>query len=437
MSRFMVGESPCEVDKILAVARRKAIFLAFLWFALGLCACSARPVVPAPTGVDAVGAAVSTTPTRTVTASQTPSPSPIPSATRTPTPTQTPTATPTLTPTAWGGFRAGQLVAYFDEADLFSNNMDGSDPKNLTQGIMPGSFPANLGWSADGQWVFFTEGQLCSGFCPTHLWAARWDGSEVKLIYDNPVDSQEFAFQPNSAGFVFGCGKEAGQVDSENKLFCKGTTDDFVVAPLGITGLNPSYSPDGRYLAWNTFVEERGRFFMELYAWEENTDQPILLAKYETNNNGGEFTWLNDSQTLVFLERARGSCEMKSIKIGAETPVLHQKLDACYFASFLNKSSPDGRYLLYYHQKYPYILDVSAPDTAVLVRNLFDARLAWSPDGKLIAFPQGKLAQLVNPQDGTSGEITEELALYRLSAWLPEFHVFFNLDEWHVIALQP
>jgi hypothetical protein len=120
----------------------------------GTVACQAQPLSQSAVPTEDIALQL---PSPTETTQDTPTSTPTSTAsathTLTPTPTQTATPTPTPTPTAIGGYRPGQLVAYKSGGFVMVNLPDGTTPLKLSANNVRN--PDLLGWSADGQWVFF------------------------------------------------------------------------------------------------------------------------------------------------------------------------------------------------------------------------------------------------------------------------------------------
>lgn len=353
---------------------------------------------------------------------------PTPTSTLTPTKTLTPTPTLTITPTptAYGGYRPGQLVAYVTGEDVTVSEIDNSNPIKVSDNLFKEIYPTLLGWSPDGRWVFFTEAMYCSGNCGefTHLWAVHPDGSGLIEVYSNPTDSHHIAWKPDGTLFIFGC-NAADASYSSNKKFCLGNVEDFTITPTNFAGQHPKYSPDGTRLAWAEESSERANI-STLSVLEDIQSEPIPVVTAKIW--GGEFTWLSDSETLVYVERKnRSTCDFYKVDYRNPIPIQLISLEQCYdyFRSIVGEPSPDGNYLVYYYQKRAYILNLKVTGKTIYASGLRDARLYWSPDGKLFGLVPGYDAVMIDPETGTVSTPNPAAPWLSISKWAPNNWYFY------------
>ncbi len=213
---------------------------------------------------------------------------------------------------------------------------------------------------------------------------------------------------------------------------CQGSVKDFSITTGSLVGINPQYSPDGKQVALVqiSYLSNKA----SLYVANDQLNQPSLVTMYESWM--AEFTWLADSQRIVYVQRKSSlMCEIFMIRIAASDPIPLIKLDNCYPGMrFLDQSSPDGKYVVYYYQSRGYIIDLDDPQEPVLARTPLGARLVWSPDGKLIALTPGSPAMLIDPETGQSAEIRSEIPWLSISRWVPATSTAFYFFD---IFLQP
>jgi Tol biopolymer transport system component len=382
-------------------------------------ACNAPKITPAAGNLPMSSSTITFTPSLAWTVTPTASSTPVPTAiaSLTPTASVTFTATPTLAPTAFGGFRNDRLVAWITNGQVVVSRVDDSEPVFLNTTVLHNKYPGLVGWTQDGQWLLFSE--ACIGGCKSPLWAARPDGTEVKLVSSDLSDYRNFSWHPDGTRFIFECGPghpSQGDDVPDHKI-CQGWIKDFTITPGSLVGINPQYSPDGKQVAVVQISYSTNK--ASLYVANDQLNQPTLVTIYDSWM--AEFAWLADSQRIVYVQRSSSfSCGIFMTRVAASDPLPLIKLDNCFPGfRFLDRPSPDGRFVVYYYQSRAYILDLDNPQEPALARAPIGARLVWSPDGKLIALTPGSPAMLIDPKTGQSSEIGIENPWLSISRWLP------------------
>jgi len=80
---------------------------------------------------------------------------------------------------------------------------------------------------------------------------------------------------------------------------------------------NPAYSPDGKYLAWRSQARagyESDRFRLVLYDREKKTIKD-LLEDFNFDNWVDEFSWVDDSQHILFVSSDKGEAPIFEVNV--------------------------------------------------------------------------------------------------------------------------
>lgn len=319
-------------------------------------------VVATAAGISASKAVIpilnaSPTPTSTTTPTNTPTFTPTitatytitPTSTFTPTVTPTYTLTPTLTltntptPTPFGG--GGQKIAFVQNHEIWTMNIDGSGKTRLTffTGYLD-SLADGPDWSPDGSKIVFISyrdnpnGEIyvmdADGGRQTRLtfddfeafdpvWspngqyiafgASTTDGSDIyimladgsninRLTFNYGVDSNP-NWSPDSNQIIFDGidGIYVINVDgSDQRLLTNGRGDDFL----------PSWSPDGRHIA---FVSQRDGPSNEIYIMNPDGSGQTRLTSDQLTDLSPD--WSPDSTIIVYTTRINGKDDIYVMRI--------------------------------------------------------------------------------------------------------------------------
>jgi Tol biopolymer transport system component/DNA-binding winged helix-turn-helix (wHTH) protein len=200
--------------------------------------------------------------------------------------------------------RDGKYVAYisFPDGILWRANRDGSAPVQLTQ---PPFYPRNPRWSPDSTQILFADNTQkgvdvlyivpSQGGTPKRLLPddggpqslGDWSPDGKRVVY---TTDPQFSLAPRDAREV-----EARIVDL--------ATGKVSVLPKGPEGFYaPLWSPDGRYIAGESFDTTKLAIFdLRAGEWKNLLDSENARHHYWTGENIGCHYWSHDSRFIYFL----------------------------------------------------------------------------------------------------------------------------------------
>ena len=224
-----------------------------------------------------------------------PTPSPIPSAT--PLPTRAvhvgPLPVETGEPIALTDL-SGRIV-FDDFADVFAMDVDGSNVVTIAGDPAGSEFDGD--WSPDGEWVAYRDSTR--GINENdEIAVARADGSERRIITDDPANDWGPAWSPDGSTIAFNSDRDGGQLRGYVMA-----PDGMNLRPLGIDAWveYPSFSPDGSKIA---FMGHQGSNY-EIYVADIATGEVAQLT--DSPGQDGWPAWSPDGSTIAFTS-VRDDC---------------------------------------------------------------------------------------------------------------------------------
>ncbi len=256
----------------------------------------------------------------------------------------------------------GKRIGFLYKGNLWEMNLDGSNPHQISDQEMGGYI-----YSPDGKKILFVRdvkydkstqdiypdlpkanARIITGLMYRH-WDEWEDGSysnifvadyaEGKIIgepvnivgepYDTPLKPfggmEQIAWSPNGLTIAYTCKKESGtqaaiSTNSDIYLYDLTTkkTSNLTEGMMGYD-MNPAFSPDGRYLAWNSmetpgYEADRNRIFIYDFRtkqkWEATAglDQNADGPQWSADGNRIYFGSADKgTQQIFFLDMAKGN----------------------------------------------------------------------------------------------------------------------------------
>lgn len=217
-------------------------------------------------------------------------------------------------------------IAFMSDRDgdyeIYSVSPTGSGRQQLTDNTVFDAYPA---WSPSGQKVAFVKARKPRpGSGGNEIYKMNSDGSNVVRLTDNPGFDTLPAWSPNGGKIVFfSRGNEAGEVGASlytmladgtrrTKILDSGTGqpgDLYIGVNVEVArNSNPSWSPDGKRIAFGAFHFDSSGFLQPaLYTVNRDGSDLSLLV-----DNADDPDWSPDGQRIVYT-RGQNSIEVQSL----------------------------------------------------------------------------------------------------------------------------
>ena len=212
--------------------------------------------------------------------------------------------------------------------DLFTIKADGSEARQLTD---TRDFEQHPSWSADGEKVLFTRGDVMTNI---DIYTMDADGSNVVRLTEHPERDQRGAFSPDGQTVAF-----VSQRDGDVAIWL--IDSDGANPRKLVKGREPSFSPDGRRVAFTSsaFHDNDEIYLIDL-------DGSNMVRRTENMRKFDWFaSWSPTGDRLAYNSEAFGGQELMVMRVGGEAKTRVTIAEKTYEQEPV--WSPDGKGLAY------------------------------------------------------------------------------------------
>jgi len=291
-----------------------------------------------------------------------------------------------------------------------------------------GALTLSPAWSPDGRSIYFASSRGGT----LNIWKISAEGGEPRQITEGQGDDAQLDVSPDGKQVVFSTWRESSYL---TRLDLEATPEQQTWKALGTdpgrNQLAPSYSPDGKHLAY--FSNLKGAENETI--WVSDADGVNAFPLVHDDRSNVFPRWSSDSQHVIYWSQAileNGAIRIVPLSGGPPRTILKETSDIFFDAA------PGGRLLFRNAKGQAEIFDPrndSAEIHTTAHPNDLGEPLRWSPDGRSIAY----VVHARNEGDPNAGLWVEDFKspprqVFR--GWVESYAVARN-DQIYVVEGKP
>lgn len=276
-------------------------------------------------------------------------------------------------------------------AEIYSQNLDGTDLQRLTNHPARDAFPT---YSPDGTQIVFNSNREDEKL---DVYIMNADGSRVRRLTNGPGDEEAFpgAWSPDGTRLFF-----ASTQSGRQNIYLM-SVEPFVPNALIESSTDdmhfPSYSSDGRKIVFQKANKDQTG---EIRVMDVATKKISTVVRTQSTDGYPKFS--PDSNSIVFQERLNGNSEICLIRADGSGEI--QDLTQNEARDVKPAWSPDGSQIVFssnrdgnYELYQIYLMNADGSNQhRIYYSNAMNVDTSWSPDGHEIMFTSDK-------EDGGTG----------------------------------
>lgn len=244
------------------------------------------------------------------------------------------------------------------------------------------SFYSDLSWSADSSRLIFS---MLRGN-RSNIYTMKADGTDLKRLTNNDGQYYGACFSPDGQHIAFYSDK--AQKDEDIYIMKSDGTEMTRLTRDAGRNVTPGWAPDGSQLV---FSSSRGGG-LQLYTMNaDGTGQKQLTKAGSKLANYYNPVWSPDGKKVVFFaQRDDFRDQIETVDLDGENQKVLTTIEG---SNIFPSWSPDSKKILFTNErssKAIYVMNADGSDVKRLGENSIGFYARWSPNGKQIAFINGK-----------------------------------------------